>query len=191
MMFCRVIILVMLTLPSAAMANSYFGINGSYSYFTSPELKDYKVSPKGIGYGAMVGVGKDFVGLEAFYQNFKTEGDVNHEGEKAKINMNATALGAALRFSFKSFFLRLGAGHYSLDQSIDLKNSANIPAANDVYNIHKKGNGKMGMLFGIGVHEKFRIGRLYLDYTLHQIPKVGNYNALSLGMVWALPDSLF
>lgn len=175
--------------PKSASANAYFGLNGSYSFFSSPEFRDLKVSSKGPGYGALIGVGKDFVGLEAFYQTLNSEGDIKHEGEKAKINMNAAAFGAALRFSFQSFFLRLGVAQYSLDQSVDIDNATNRRAAEDVYKIQN--DSAMGVLFGIGVHGKFRIGRLYLDYTRHQISSVGNYDAISFGAVWLIPDRLF
>jgi len=189
----RGIFLTLLTLLgiSQASANTYFGLNGSWTGFTSSETDKYKLSPKGIGYGGILGVGKDFVGLEAFYQTFNAEGDIKHEGEKGKINMNAQAYGAALRFSFQSFFLRLGAGRYMLDQSIDLATTANRAAAEDIYNIQDSGTAKNGMLFGIGVHGKFAIGRMYLDYTRHQIASVGGYDTISLGLVWPFPESIF
>jgi len=173
-----------------ARANSYFGISGNYSFFSNSDLRDQKVSPKGLGYGAMLGIGKDFVGLEAFYQKFNATGKIKHEGETADINTNASALGALLRFSFQAFFLKLGVARYSLDQSVDISNDTNRAAAEDIYNIQDGAN-KMGVLFGIGVHGKFSIGRLYLDYTRHQISSVGNYDTVEAGIVWNLPDRLF
>lgn len=185
----RFLLWALLLLPAAAYGNAYFGISGGYNFFSSPETKDYKVNAKGSGYGALVGVGKDFVGLEAFYHVLNAEGDIKHEGEKGQLTMNASVIGAALRFSFQSFFLRLGTGRYSLDQKVDLATASNVSPAEDIYNVQN--GSKMGVLFGIGVHQKFSLGRFYLDYSRHQITSVGGYDSLSLGIVWPISDKLF
>lgn len=183
------LLLSLFLFSGTAYANTYFGISGGYNFFSSPETKDYKVNAKGSGYGALVGVGKDFVGLEAFYHVLNAKGDIKHEGEKGELTMNANVIGAALRFSFQSFFLRLGTGRYSLDQKVDLATATNVAPAEDIYNVQN--GSKMGVLFGIGVHQKFALGRFYLDYTRHQITSVGGYDSLSLGIVWPIPDKLF
>ena len=176
---------------TSIMANNYFGLMGGQTWFGSSEFDKYKVSAKGPSYGGFVGIGKDFVGLELFVQQLNAEGKIKHEGESGKINMNALGYGAALRFSFQLLFLRLGVGRYNLDQSIDLNTAANIPAAEEVYNVQSEGTTKNGILFGAGVHSKFKIGRVYLDYTRHQIADTGHYDSLSFGLSWAIPDRLF
>lgn len=163
---------------------------GGYSFFSSSETDKFKLSPKGPTYGGFIGIGKDFVGLEGFYQTFSTSSKIKHEGETGEVNYNANAFGAALRFSFQLFYLRLGLGNYTLSQDVKLDNAANIPPAERAYGIDD-GASHTGVLYGIGVHNKFKIGRASLDLTRHQISGVGSYTAISLGLSWVLPDSLF
>ena len=86
---------------SGSYGASYIGGSYGYSMFTSASLKEYQVNPKVTSYGGFVGHGKDFLGLEAFYQNFTTKGDIEHDGETQTLTTNAAAIGVALRFSFE------------------------------------------------------------------------------------------
>lgn len=171
-------------------ASTYFGLNGGYSFFSSDTTSEYKLNPKGPTFGAFFGAGRDFVGLEGFYQSLKTTSDITHEGEKGEVTYGAQAFGAALRFSFQSFYLRLGLGRYTLKDEIKLETDTNLEPAKDVYNIND-GLSKMGVLYGIGLHHKYRIGRLFIDYTRHQITGIGAYNSVSVGISWVLSDRFF
>lgn len=189
MKLALVILLPMLF--SNSWANTYFGLRAGYGSYTSKELSEFKVNPKGVGYGAILGMGKDFVGLEGYYEKLTTKGDIKHEGEKGTLTSDATALGVAVRFSFQSFFLRLGTGQYTLDQSVELPTESNVTPASKAYGLVESGESKNGVLLGLGVHRKLSIGRLCLDYTRHQISGGTSFDSLSLGLVWAIPDKLF
>lgn len=181
---------LLIVFSGAIQASTYFGLNGGYSFFSSDATSEYKINPKGPTFGGFIGVGKDFVGLEAFYQSLKTTSDIRHEGEKGEVIYGAQGYGAALRFSFQTFYLRLGLGRYTLKDEIKLETDTNIEPARDVYNIND-GVSKMGVLYGVGIHHKFAIGRFFIDYTRHQITSVGAYNSVSAGFSWVLGDNFF
>lgn len=172
-------------------ASSYIGGNYGYSTFSSPEVKEYKLNQKGPSYGGFFGIGKDFVGLEGFYQVFNTTGKIKHDGESYDFDSSASGMGAALRFSFEFFYLRLGMGRYNLKQKIDISDDSIRRAADEIYNV-QNGVSKNGVLFGIGLHK--RLGNsivTFIDYTRNQISGVGNYDALSIGLSFNIPEKVF
>lgn len=174
-----------------AYASSYIGGNYGYSSFTSPEVKEYKGNQKGPTYGGFIGVGKDFVGLEGFYQVFNTTGKIKHDGESYDFNSTASGMGAALRFSFDFFYLRLGVGRYNLKQKLDIDDSSIRNAADKIYNV-QNGVSKNGVLLGIGLHK--RLGNSFvsfIDYTRNQVTGIGSYDALSVGLSFNIPEKLF
>ncbi len=96
--------LVLLLLSANSFSAAYFGGNYGYDFYSAKPLEKYKVAPKGPTYGAFLGFGREFVGLEVFYQALTSEGKIKHDGGSYKIQENATALGAALRFSFEILY---------------------------------------------------------------------------------------
>lgn len=168
-------------------ASVYMGGSYGYGNYSSEALSDYKVSPKGFNYGGFVGVGRDFVGLEGFYHSFATSGKVKHDGANYDINTNASALGAALRFSFQLFYLRLGLARFELDQSLDIDNDSTRQAAEAVYDINE--GAKTGVLYGVGFHRKLgNTFRGFVDFTRYQITGVGYYHTYSMGISFAIPE---
>ena len=186
--FYLFIILSLIT--SQAMAGAYFGASYGYSSFGSDETKEYKLNQKGPSYGAFLGIGKDFVGLEGFYQNFSTTGKLKHDGGSYDYTTNAMAMGAALRFSFNVFYARLGFGRYKLEQKIDIEDESSLSAANEIYNV-QDGVSKNGVLFGLGAHKNFRSFVTFIDISRHQITGIGNYDVISAGISFNLPERLF
>ncbi len=172
------------------LAGAYIGGNYGYSSFGSEEVDEYKLSQKGPAYGGFLGIGKDFVGLEGFYQKFTTSGKIKHDGGSHDYVTNATAIGAALRFSFNVFYARLGFGRYKLEQEIDIEDKSSSLAANDIYNV-QDGESKNGVLFGLGAHKNFRSFVTFIDYSRHQITGAGNYDVISVGLSFNLPERLF
>lgn len=178
-------------ISATAFAGSYMGLNYGYSSYGSEEVKEFKLSQKGPSYGGFFGIGKEFVGLEGFYQNFTSTGKVKHDGGKHDFTTNASAFGAALRFSFNSFYTRLGYGRYKLDQKIDISDPSSSSAADEIYNV-QKGTSKNGVLLGLGLHRRFGNSFVtFIDYSRHQITGAGNYDVISVGVSINLPDSLF
>lgn len=186
----KFLILLILLIGPEASASAYLGAHYGYATYGSDAVDEYKLSQKGPGYGAFFGVGKDFVGLEGFYQNFTTSGKVKHDGGKHDFTTNASALGAALRFSFNVFYARLGFGQYNLDQKIDINDRSSQSAANEIYGVEK--GKKNGVLLGVGLHRRLGSKAVtFIDYSRHQITGAGNYDALSVGISFILPDRLF
>lgn len=180
--------LVLLLLSAQAFGVAYVGGSYGLNYFTSKELDDHKVSPKGTMWGGFFGVGKDFLGLEGFYTSLNASSKLKHQGASYDVNTNAKAFGAAMRVSFEVLSLRLGVARYSLDQSIDMPAGSSHTAADKIYNI-QDGTSKNGFLFGVGLHKRLGPGRVFVDYSRYQITDVGHYDTVSVGYSFALPDS--
>lgn len=187
-MKCLCFILALMTIP--AWGSAYMGANYGYSQFSSDQTKEFKLNQKGPSYGGFIGMGKDFVGLEGFYQNFTTGGKIKHDGGKYDYTTDATAMGAALRFSFNAFYARLGFGRYKLKQKIDIEDDSSLSAANEIYNV-QDGENKNGVLIGIGAHRRFRNFVTFIDYSRHQISGIGNYDMISVGISFNLPERIF
>ncbi len=186
-----VVILFLLLLSTSSYAAVYVGGSYGTSIFSSEKLADYKVSPKGPTYGGFLGYGKEFVGVEVFYQNITGVGDIKHDGEEHKLTTNATAMGAALRFSFELLYLRLGIARYTLDQSVDITNAASRASAEVLYDIQEKNTKKNGVLYGAGIHHGFSWCRVFIDYSRYQINGIGYYNTFSAGMSFNIPEKWF
>lgn len=184
-------LLIVLFLSTSAFSSTYFGANYGYSMFSSKSLDEYKVSTKGPTYGGFIGVGRDFVGLELFYQDLQTQGKIKHDGGSYDITENAKAMGAALRFSFEIFYLRLGVARYTLDQSLDIADASVRSSAEAVYDIQEEGSKGNGAIYGIGLHRKFKSVRTFIDFTRYQINSVGNYDTISAGISFAISDNFF
>ena len=185
-----IIALTILVSASGAWASAYFGGSYGYSQFGSEETKNYKLKQLGPSYGGFFGLGKEFVGLEGFYQIFNTAGKIKHDGGSYDYSTNATGMGAALRFSFNAFYARLGFGRYKLQQKVDIENSAALNAANKIYNVQDEVS-KNGVLFSLGVHRRFNSFVTFIDYSRHQITGAGNYDVISVGISFNLPERLF
>lgn len=183
------IIFVLLLFSSSVFSSTYMGLSYGLQTYGSEALDKYKVTPKGMSYGGFIGIGRDFVGLEGFYQNLETKGKVKHDGEKYDINANAQAYGAALRFSFEMFYLRLGVAQYKLDQSLKIDDDSTRRAAEKVYDIQN--GSKNGMLYGVGLHRKIGGIKVFLDYSRYQITGVGAYDTISGGFAFVIPDRFF
>lgn len=187
----RYLFILITLFSSSAFSATYFGANVGYNMFSTDTLDEYKVNPKGMGYGAFLGIGRDFVGLELFYQDLKSEGTIKHDGGTYDITENAKAMGAALRFSFEVIYLRLGLARYTLDQSLAIDDESVRESAEALYDIQEEGTIKNGALFGIGAHRKFKSIRTFIDYTRYQITGIGHYDTFSVGISFALSDNLF
>lgn len=185
----KILIFILFIISSALHASTYMG--GSYGLQTygSEALDKYKVTPKGYSYGGFIGLGRDFVGLEGFYQNFSTKSKVKHDGENYDLNANAAAFGAALRFSFEMFYLRLGVAQYKMDQSLKIEDDSIRRAAEKVYDIQT--GSKNGMLYGVGLHKGLGGVKVFLDYSRYQITGVGAYDTISAGFAFVIPDRFF
>lgn len=182
-LFCLIIIFFSLN----ASASLYMGGSYGYGVFGSEALEEYKVSPKGFNYGGFIGIGRDFVGLEGFYHQLDTTAKIKHDGANYDINTNATAMGAALRFSFQVFYLRLGLAKFDLDQSLDIDDDSTRQAAEEVYDIQE--GSKNGVVFGLGFHRKLgNTIRGFVDFTRYQITGVGHYDTISAGVSFSIPD---
>lgn len=187
----NILLLLTILLPFSSFAGSYMGLNYGYSSYGSDQVKEYKLNQKGPSYGGFVGVGKDFVGLEGFYQSFSTSGKIKHDGGSYDYTTNASALGAALRFSFNVFYARLGFGRYKLNQKIDIDDQTSHNAANEIYNV-QNGVSKNGVLFSVGAHRRFGNSFVtFIDYSRHQITGAGSYDVISAGFSFNLPERLF
>lgn len=181
------IFIILFCFSLSAPAAVYMGGSYGYGNFSSEALSEYKVTPKGLNYGGFVGVGKDFVGLEGFYHSFAATGKVKHDGGNYDINTNASALGAALRFSFQVFYLRLGLARFELDQSLDIEDDSTRQAAEAVYDTQE--GAKSGVLYGAGFHTKLgNTFRGFVDFTRYQITGVGYYHTYSLGISFNIPE---
>lgn len=185
----KILILLLAFISTNAFAAAYIGGSYGLSTYNSDPLEKYHVTPKGNSYGGFFGIGRDFVGIEGFYQNLATSGKIKHDGEKYGITTNATAIGAALRFSFEMFYLRLGLAQYKLDQSVDIADENIRRTAEEVYEIQN--GSKNGMLYGVGIHKKMGSSRLFVDYSRYQITGVGSYDTISAGIAFAIPDRFF
>lgn len=184
------IILFILAFSSATWASAYFGGSYGYSQFNSEQTKQYKLNQKGPSFGGFLGVGKEFVGLEGFYQSFTTTGKIKHDGGSYDFTTDAKVYGAALRFSFAAFYARLGFGRYKLQQKIDIEDTSSLSAANEIYNVQDDVS-KNGVLFGLGAHRRFKRFVTFIDYSRHQITGAGSYDVISVGISFNLPERLF
>jgi hypothetical protein len=173
------------------LANAYIGGSYGYSAFSSDQTKQYHLSQKGPTYGGFFGVGKEFVGLEGYYQNLETTGKIKHDGGSYDYTTNSSALGAALRFSFNFFYARLGFGRYKLKQKLDIDDDSIRHAAEEIYHV-QNGVNKSGVLIGLGLHRKLGQSVVtFIDFSRHQIAGVGHYDSISAGISFILPDRLF
>lgn len=185
-----ILIITLFILPTSVMGSAYFGGSYGYSTFSSEKVKELKLAQKGPAYGAFLGVGRDFVGLEGFYQHFTTGGKIKHDGGKHDYQTDATAMGAALRFSFAAFYARLGFGRYKLKQKIDIEDESSLNAANEIYEVQNDVS-KNGVLFGVGAHKRFKSFVTFIDVSRHQVTGAGNYDVISVGISFNLPERLF
>lgn len=184
----RILGLILLFISVESFAGAYIGGSYGYGMLSSEPLEEYKVTPKGFNYGGFFGIGRDFVGLEVFYQDLKSAGKIKHEGGNYDLNANAKALGAALRFSFEVMYLRLGFARYTLDQSVDIEDESTRETAEAVYEIQEN-ESKNGVLFGIGLHRKLGNSvRAFVDYSRYQITGIGHYDTFSVGFAFSIPD---
>ncbi len=186
-----VLLFTLFILSSASHGAAYLGGSYGYSMFSSATLKEYQVSPKGSSYGGFVGYGKDFVGIEGFYQSFTTKGDIAHDGLSQTLTTNANAMGVALRFSFELMYFRLGAARYVLNQSTDITDTNSRAAADDIYDVQKNGTTKNGLMYGMGLHHKLSWVRVFIDFTRYQINTIGSYDTFSVGVSFPIPEKLF
>lgn len=170
---------------------TYVGGNYGYDFYSTKTLEDYKVAPKGPTFGGFIGFGKEFVGLEGFYQSLSSEGKIKHDGGNYTIQENASAMGVALRFSLEILYFRMGVARYSLDQSVDIDDATSRETAEIVYEIEKKNTKKNGVMFGAGLHTQLGPGRVFVDFTRYQINSIGYYNTVSVGMSFSIPDRWF
>lgn len=167
-------------------AGTYLGLSGGYQAFSSPAVDKYKVSMKGPTFGAFMGMGRDFVGLEGFYQDLSSSGSIKHDGETYAFENKIQAYGAALRFSFSSIYLRLGYAQYKMDQSLGISDESIRAPAEAVYDIQKDET-KSGVLYSLGYHSGLgRNARYFIDYTRYQITGIGHVNAVSVGISFKL-----
>lgn len=185
----KILVAILFLISSQVYAAAYIGGSYGLTTFGSDATEEYNVTPKGSSYGGFFGIGRDFVGIEGFYQSIATSGKIKHDGEKYDLTKNATAMGAALRFSFEMFYLRLGFAQYKLDQSVDISDETTRRAAEEVYDIQNET--KNGVLYGIGVHKKVKSARIFLDYSRYQITGIGAYDNISVGIAFAIPDRFF
>ncbi len=186
-----ILFLTFFLFSTGSFAAAYLGGNYGYSMFSSDSLKEYKVSSKGPTYGAFLGIGRDFVGLEGFYQSFTASGKVKHDDGTHNLETNAVAMGLALRFSFELLYLRLGVARYTLDQSLDIGDDDSRQAGEVIYDIQEKGATKNGVLYGIGLHHKFSWCRGFIDFSRYQINSIGNYDAFTAGLSFTIPERWF
>lgn len=187
----KLLLLISILFSSSAFSATYFGANVGYNMFSAEALDEYKVNPKGMTYGGFIGIGRDFVGLELFYQDLKSEGTIKHDGGTYDITENAKAMGAALRFSFEVIYLRMGLARYTLDQSLAIDDASVRTSAEAVYDIQEEGTKKNGAIFGIGAHRKFKSIRTFIDYTRYQINGIGHYDTFSAGVSFSFSDNFF
>lgn len=183
-------ILFIMAFTTGAGASAYFGGSYGYSSYSSDKVEELKLSQKGPSYGAFLGVGKEFVGLEGFFQNFTASGKVKHDGGKHDYVTDATAMGAALRFSFNTFYARLGFGRYKLKQKIEIEDASSSGAADEIYDVQDDVN-KNGVLLGLGAHRRFKSFVTFIDYSRHQITGAGSYDVISVGISFNLPERIF
>lgn len=183
--------LLLFILSFPASAGTYLGLSGGYQAFSSPSVEKYKVAMKGPTFGGFIGVGKDFVGFEAFYQDLSSSGSIKHDGESYTFDNKIQAYGAALRFSFSSIYLRLGYGLYDLNQSLGISDESVRAPAEKVYGIESDAS-KTGALYGLGYHGSLgRSARFFIDYTRYQITGVGHVNAMAVGISFKISDRFF
>lgn len=187
----KYLLLVLIFVSGNTFATTYFGANVGYNMFSTDTLDEYKVNPKGMTYGGFLGIGRDFVGLEFVYQDLKSEGTIKHDGGTYDITENATAMGAALRFSFEVLYLRLGVARYKLDQSLAIDDATVRTSAEALYEIQDEGTTKNGAIYGLGLHRKFGKLRTFIDYTRYQINEIGHYDTFSIGVVFSFSDNFF
>lgn len=186
-----IFLFTILCFSMTAWSSAYLGGSYGYSAFSSEQTKEYKLNQKGPSYGGFFGIGKEFVGLEAFYQNFETTGKIKHDGGKYDYTTNANVMGGALRFSFNTFYARLGFGRYTLKQEVKIDDESERSAAEEIYNI-QDGEKKNGVLFGLGAHRRFGNSVLtFIDYSRHQISGIGNYDVISVGVAFNISDRIF
>ncbi len=181
-------LLFTLILSTPASAVVYAGGSYGLGVFSAEPLEKYRVSTRGYGYGGFLGVGKDFVGLEGFYQSLPATGKIKHDGGSHDITTNATALGAALRFGFHFFYLRLGVASFQVNQSLSISDDTSREAANQIYEIEESAR-KSGVLYGAGLHRKLGDHvRCFIDYTRYQVTGVGEYDTISAGLSFNIPE---
>lgn len=185
----KALIIFLSLMTTQVFAAAYIGGSYGLASYSSDALDKYNVVPKGNSFGGFFGIGRDFVGLEGFYQSLNTSGKIKHDGEKYDLTSNAAAMGAALRFSFEMFYLRLGLARYKLDQSVDIDDETTRRAAEQVYDIQT--GSKNGMMYGLGLHKKWGSSRLFIDYSRYQITSMGTYDTFSAGIAFAIPDRFF
>lgn len=172
-------------------AGTYLGFSGGYQAFSSPSVEKYKVAMKGPTFGGFIGVGKDFVGFEGFYQDLSSSGSIKHDGQTYTFDNKIQSYGAALRFSFSSIYLRLGYAQYKLDQSLGIPDESIRTPAEAVYDIQKD-TSKSGVLYSVGYHGGLgRSARYFIDYTRYQITGIGHVNAVSVGISFKISDRFF
>lgn len=183
----KVVFGLMLLLSSLSLsATTYLGLSGGYQAFSSPSVEKYKVPLKGPTFGGFFGFGKDFVGLEGFYQDLSSSGTIKHDGESYTFDNKIQAYGGALRFSFSSIYLRVGYAQYKMNQSLGISDESIRAPAEKVYDIQKDAS-RNGALYSIGYHGGLGRGaRYFIDYTKYQITGVGHVNAISIGISFKL-----
>ncbi len=185
-----VLIIFSLLTAFETQASAYIGGQYGYSRYTSDITNKYKLNQKGAGYGGFFGFGKEFIGIEGFYQSLKTSGKVKHDGESDDFNTNAVAIGAALRLSFAFYYLRAGIGSYTLDQKITAQTTQTQQTADKVYQV-EQGVKRNGVLLGAGLHKRFGEIVTFIDYSRHQISGAGNYDSISVGLSFNIPEKIF
>ena len=184
------IFIILFSITSVASASAYLGLNYGYGRYTSEATDKYKLNQKGPTYGGFFGFGKEFVGVEGFYQKLDTSGKIKHEGESYDLKSGASGVGAAFRLSFNAFYLRAGIGRYTMNQSVNASDATNRRAIEQLYDVQNDVS-KNGFLFGLGLHKRIGGVVTFLDFTRHQVSSIGNYDTLSFGLSFNLPESFF
>ena len=147
----KLLLFLTLLLPNLAQAQIYGLLQGGYSQLNQDSMSDHKVYPTGLSYAAGVGVRKEYFELEASFQKFTGNGDIEHDGQKnTLVHEQASVLFALNFYLSKRFYARLGYGFHKVNQTLDKEiSSASETGARKAYGM-KEDVMTDGIFYGAG-----------------------------------------
>lgn len=123
----------------SAQAQMYFLGQGGFAQLNQDAASENNVRPRGMSYGAGLGIRKDYLEVEGILQKMSLAGEIDHDGAKNSLIHEDTSFTVALNFYLsRSFYARLGYAFHRIDQSLETPVSdASMAGARTAYNIQE------------------------------------------------------
>lgn len=178
------IIILMLLGISNANALTYIGVAGNYSRVSYESMEQYKVKPKGTGFGYMLGFRSGFLGLEFSYVGTNASGEIIHDGASNTINHDQKSYTMNMNvFLNPRLFFKFGYGIYKINHSLETDvASYTRDAIAETYGFKNESHG--GLHYGLGF-DFFKVNKgfnAFVSIDRYQFDSEGTTTTVQLGI---------